>query len=125
MNVLLRNRITGETKFLKIGWSWTCFFFGSFLGIPLFLRGLYVWGALMAGIFAVDILLPLIVHNPDGDDLAVVEFLIWSLELGFSIYFGLKANALAGKRYLENGWAFSEPDSSLTVMARQKWGLPA
>jgi hypothetical protein len=36
----------GDVKFVKVGWSWTCFFFGSFFGIPWFMRKLPGFGAI-------------------------------------------------------------------------------
>ena len=44
MKVQLKNTTTGEVVQIKVGWSWTLFFFSPFLGIPLFLRKLHVWG---------------------------------------------------------------------------------
>lgn len=41
-----RNPRTGELREVKVGWSWTLFFFSGLFGLPLFLRGLHVWGAL-------------------------------------------------------------------------------
>lgn len=123
MNVPLRNGVTGEIKFQKIGWSWTCFFFSTFFGIPLFIRKLYAWAALMAGLCVLDLVVPLIAVDPDSDDLTGFQGIMVLVELGFSIFFGLKANTLAGKQYLENGWVFAEPGSSVTTVARQRWGL--
>jgi len=45
MSVILRNKTTGETKTVKVGFSWILFFFAGFFGIPLFMRRLYVWGS--------------------------------------------------------------------------------
>lgn len=39
-----------EIRRVKIGFSWPCFLFAFFFGLPLFLRKLNVWGGLMAGI---------------------------------------------------------------------------
>lgn len=44
MFVLMKNSKTNETKEVKVGFSWTLFFFSGFFGIPLFLRKLYRWG---------------------------------------------------------------------------------
>ncbi|MFZ3033752.1 MAG: hypothetical protein WA138_07055, partial [Parvibaculum sp.] len=45
IHATFKNSKTGELKQVKIGWSWTLFFFSSLFGLPLFLRRLYVWGA--------------------------------------------------------------------------------
>jgi hypothetical protein len=113
MNVALRNKITGQIKHQVIGWSWTCFLFSSCLGIPLFIRGLNIWGALMVAIWVVGLFSPL--------DVLVVLLLI---QLVLSIWFGAAANSWAGRSYLENGWEFAEPDTPRSALARRKWGLP-
>jgi hypothetical protein len=113
MEVKLRNKATGEIKSQKIGWSWTCFLFSPVLGIPLFIRRLNVWGAIMVVIWIVNFFVP-----------AYPKIGIPILQIGFMIYFGIAANRMAGKNYLESGWEFAEPDSPTTATARESWGLP-
>ncbi|NLN60283.1 MAG: hypothetical protein GX147_06200, partial [Deltaproteobacteria bacterium] len=86
VNVVFKNSRTGEMKEVKVGWSWTCFLFSGFFGLPLFLRGLMMWGGIMAGAWVVNLWLMT----------SVPEFLFipFSIETGLSIYFGLKANEL-------------------------------
>jgi uncharacterized membrane protein len=45
-----KNSKTGEIVKVKLGWSWTLFFFSSVFGIPLFLRKLNVWGSFAFGV---------------------------------------------------------------------------
>jgi hypothetical protein len=108
--VVLKNPRSGEVKSQKTGWSWTCFFFSTFLGVPLFLRGLYVWGWLMVVIFLID----LFSYQQLGLGVGIIE-------IGFSIFFGIKANEMAGKQYLDNGWEFATPDAA--ELGRAAWGL--
>ncbi len=56
MTVTLRQAQTGEIKVLQEGWSWACFFGSFILGIPLFRRGLQVWGSAMVAFNVVAIL---------------------------------------------------------------------
>jgi hypothetical protein len=120
MKVALQSKTTGQIKLQKIGWSWTCFLWSEMLGIPLFLRGLNVWGAVMVLLWIVSLPLPLL-----DVPLAVASMIAVSLiQLGLAIFFGLKANRMAGKRYLENGWEFAEPNSIAARVARSAWGLP-
>jgi hypothetical protein len=114
--VSLRNKATGEIKRLKIGWSWTCFFWSGFLGIPLFLRGLNVWGAVMLALWGIGLFLPGQIS---------LTLVLAMIGIGFAIFFGGKANAMAGKQYLERGWEFTSPVALSTEKARRAWGLPA
>jgi hypothetical protein len=123
MKVALRNKATGEIKLQKIGWSWTCFLFSPILGIPLFIRKLNVWGTIMLVIWAINFI------SPSLSGMAIYSFfvmvVIFLIQIGFMIFFGIIANRMAGKNYLEHGWEFAEPTSNSTNMARHAWGLPA
>src|SRR5271166_2304224 len=54
-SVILRNKSSGETKTIKVGFSWILFLFAACLGIPLFLRRLHVWGAVFLALWIVDV----------------------------------------------------------------------
>ena len=120
MKVVLKNERTGELKEVKVGWSWVLFFFSGFLGIPLFLRKLYGLGALFLVLWAVNLFLRVSVTGPDGALIQAVILIVW-LILG--IWVAAKGNELTAKNYLENGWAFSNPDDDRTRLAKAKWKL--
>jgi hypothetical protein len=120
MKVALQNKPTGEIKLQKIGWSWTCFFGSGLLGIPLFVRGLNVWGTIMILLWTADLLVPLFMIS----FAFLLSIVVTCIEFGLSIFLGLKANSMAGKRYLETGWEFAEPNSMTTRLARSSWSLP-
>jgi hypothetical protein len=108
--VTLHNKFTGEIKSQKIGWSWTRFLFSSVLGIPLFLRGLKGWGAMMLAIWVVNIFVTF--TDRWG---AVVFFMLFWLELGLSAFLGIRANAMTVKLRLENGWEYAEAQAARYV----------
>jgi hypothetical protein len=119
MDVALRNRATGQIKFHKIGWSWSCFFAAELFGIPLFRRGLHGWGGVVVVLWMIDLL---------SSDLSLEEGLTLSSVLllvgtGLSFFFGAKANTLAGRRYLATGWEFARPNSEEAAAARVTWGV--
>jgi len=126
MEVNLRNKVTGEIKSQKIGWSWTCFFFSPFLGIPLFLRGLNVWGGVMLFVWGIVTAEELVLERSPSPGLGIthIEISLALVELGLSVFFGVASNRMAGKNYLESGWEFAEPNSETVAAARQAWGLP-
>jgi hypothetical protein len=121
MFVSLRNKTTGEIKFQKIGWSWTCLFFAGLLGIPLFVRRLNVWGGIMLLLWFLNFYVGNFSQTLSDQMISWAGLFI--IEMGLSIFFALKANGMAGKAYLEHGWEFAEPDAEATAIARRKWGL--
>ncbi|WP_034627626.1 hypothetical protein [Desulfocurvibacter africanus] len=113
--VQFKNPRTGELKQVKIGWSWTLFFFSGFLGIPLFMRKLTTWGALMAGLWFLNMVTS--IYEPD----AVAIFTL--LFIGFAGFFGAKGNEMTAKNYLDNGWEIVDPSSDFVKMAKLKWKM--
>ena len=104
MTVSLRHPHTGEIRVLQEGWSWGCFLGSGILGLPLFRRGLQVWGAAMVVFNAVALILWLVpTHRAatlDG----------WMSLAGFGLcgFFGLKANRKANDRLLAHGREYAD-----------------
>lgn len=113
MTVAMKHPATGEIKQIKVGWSWTLFFFSGVLGLPLFWRRLYVWGSVELVIWAVNLI---------NESLEVRGPLIL-VSIGLSIFLGIKGNEMTAKNYLEHAWTFLEPDSDMTRMAKMRWGI--
>ena len=118
--VQFKNLKTGEVKSVKVGWCWTLFLFGGVLGIPLFLRGLKMWGSIMLALWVIvnvgTSIMPASAAELTGSFVGLAV-------LGLLILFGMKGNEMTAKNYLENDWEFAEPDSELVSMAKQTWGL--
>ena len=109
MKVKLKNPKTGQVKSVELGWSWILFLFGDFFGIPLFFRGLYIWGALVLVILFLDIIIN------RGTDAICVDTLCKSrvsptgtifnlIYLGLSIFFGVKGNEMTVRKYIAKDW---------------------
>jgi len=122
MKVAFQNPKTSETKTVKVGWSWVLFFFSSFFGLPLFLRGLHVWGGVMAGLWGASWIIPPL--QSSVEDALVVNIVIGLIGLGLAIWFAIKGNEMTAKNYLEKGWKMLDPGSAAAKHARSKWGLP-
>jgi hypothetical protein len=89
--------------------------------LPLFFRRLHFWSSLCFALWAFGIIGPEALSSQnDAMALLAVLFLI---QLGLSIYFGLNGNELTAKNYLENGWTFLDSDGEITKMAKRKWGI--
>lgn len=120
MKVMLKNEKTGELKGIKVGWSWVLFFWSGFLGIPLFLRRLNMFGIMFLALwflnFVVNFALP-------PSETIIVQCGLFPLFFGLTIWMGVKGNELTAKNYLENGWVFLNADSEETKHAKEKWKL--
>lgn len=121
MRVGLRNSRSGELKEIKIGFSWILLFFSGFLGLPLFLRRLYIWGAVFLALWAVNFLGPSIAGS--NEDALAIQLVMFLIMLGLSIWMGVKGNEMTGKNLLEQGWEFVEPSSDVAKFAKLRWGL--
>ena len=104
MSVSLRNPGTGQAKVQQEGWSWSCFLGAGFLGLPLFKRGLMVWGAAM---LVLDVA-TLIVGWISTDRAESLSLWMSAIVLAASVFFGMKANAMATERDLANGWEYAD-----------------
>lgn len=115
VTVQLRNDRSGEIKRIKVGWSWVLFLFSTFLGIPLFLRRLQLLGVLFLVIWFINAALTLA--------LGPVGIAVSLLLIPLSIWMGLKGNEITGKKLLETGWSFSDPDGENAKYAKIRWRL--
>jgi len=109
MTVTLRHPGTGETKVMPEGWSWGCFLGSGFLGIPLYRRGLAVWGSIMV---ALDFVAMVPEFVPTERALTL-DLWMTIASLGLSVFFGMRANQMAIDRYRDLGWVFADPRRNL------------
>lgn len=122
MHVLLKHPMTGNTKLASTGWSWSLFLAaGGLMGIPLFFRGLALWGAVVFVLWSARLATPLLA----GTDAAAddVDWILTALLVGISAFVGLKGNALTARHYLTCGYIFVRPDSVEARLATESWGL--
>ena len=123
MKVSFKNTKTGELRQVKVGFSWVLLLFSGFLGIPLFLRRMHIWGAVFLALWALNFLVVSILPEGDASDESYAVLML--IMIGLQIYMGIKGNELTAKNYLENGWEFSdELNNDATVkFAKTQWRL--
>ena len=119
MKVGMQNPKTGEIKQVKVGWSWTLFFFSGMFGIPLFLRGLHTWGAVFLAVGSIN----LIMRTPTEEVQVISMLFNAAIYLGLQLYMSIKGNELTAKNYLEKNWTFVDAESEDTALAKQRWGI--
>lgn len=110
MSISLQYPGTGRVKVFDEGWSWSCFFGATMLGIPLFQRDLVVWGAAMV---VLD-LSTVIVEWIDTDAAASLYGWLALVGLAASVFFGFRGNAMAADHALARGWQHADTP-------RRKW----
>ncbi len=104
MTVTLRQPPTGEIKVLEEGWSWGCCLGSFILGLPLYRRGLQVWGSVMVAFNIVALVAGLV----PTESAAALYGWMSLIGLGLGVFFGMKANQLAIDRYLSLGWELAD-----------------
>lgn len=119
MNIALRHSSTGNIKFIDTGWSWSIFLGASFLGLPLFFRGLALWGTVMLLLWSLELAVPFVALSNEG----TLEWLLNIATVGSCLYLGYRGNALTAKHFVACGYEFAKPDSSEARIAAERWGI--
>jgi hypothetical protein len=110
-HIAFKSPHTQEIRSVKFGWSWTLFLFSLVLGIPLFRRRLYGWGAVCAVLGFVIFIFAL----PDQtgrlrqqDEIPLLVTAI--LGIALSVWLGWRGNRMTENRLSRRGWLRVEPD---------------
>ena len=109
MTVTLRHPSTGQLKVLQEGWSWGCFFGSFILGIPLYRRGLQVWGSAMVAFNIVALVAGLVAT----EEATMLYGWMSAIGLALAVFFGMQANQMAIERYQSLGWQVAAPRHDL------------
>jgi hypothetical protein len=106
MFVTLRHPGTGSVKMIESGWSWSLFLGASFLGLPLFFRGLSSWGVVMFIAWMARIGLPLVAGA--SPEIVEMEWLLSLVVGGLCLFLGFKGNDLSAQHFLACGYEESD-----------------
>lgn len=119
MQVALRHPNSGNFKFVDTGWSWSLFLGAGCFGVPLFFRGLAIWGTFMLILWMMQLAAPFVMA-------ADVDTLEWILNLAVAalcLFLGFRGNALTGRHFVACGYEFAYPDSVEARIAAEDWGV--
>jgi hypothetical protein len=119
MQVALRHPNTGNFKFIDTGWSWPLFLGAGCFGVPLFFRGLALWGTVMLVLWFLQLAVPF-VAVANGDTL---EWILSFAVAGVCLFLGFRGNALSARHFVACGYDFAYPDSVEARAAAENWGL--
>jgi hypothetical protein len=119
MQVALRHPNTGKFKFIDTGWSWSLFLGAGCFGVPLFFRGMALWGTFMLFLWFAQLAVPF-VASADAD---TMEWILTFAVAGACVFLGSRGNALTGRHFVACGYEFAYPDSIEARTAAENWGL--
>lgn len=113
--------VTGEKRQVKMGLSWTLFFFGTFFGIPFFIRKMYSWGILMC-LLLIPYFAAVFLSIDSGTDevnlyLTLLQFVLLGLQCNFFIY----SNKMTAKYYLNQGFRIENDDEFVKKQIKISW----
>ncbi len=121
MPITLRHPGTQDIKVVKIGWSWSLFLAGGFLGLPLFFRGLALWGAVILVAWCLRLAVPFMAESAASAD--ELGWILTMVLTALCFYCGLKGNALTARRYFDLGYRYDRPESPEARIAQESWGV--
>lgn len=120
MRVTLKHSGSGRIKTVETGWSWSLFLGAGALGLPLFFRGMALWGSVMVVLWSLQLAEPFIATDGDADTL---DWILMLAVGALCLFLGLKGNALTARHYLACGYEFAEPELLEARLAAERWGL--
>ncbi len=100
-DLLLENPKTGAVKPFQDGFDWILFLFSGVLGIPLFLRGLPLWGAVFVALWVVDLALVWVLPRQWslGGQMAMAVIFF-----GLQLWLGFRGRGIMLRAYVARGW---------------------
>jgi hypothetical protein len=110
MQIALRHPRTRNLRLIDTGWSWSIFLGAAFFGLPLFFRGLALWGTLMFVLWSLQLAVTLTI--PDSDTL---ERILNLGVLGLSLYLGFRGNDLSVRHFIACGYELVDQDRANTA----------
>jgi len=127
---------TGEKKEMMVGFNLQILFFGSFFGLPLFFKGLWLWAW---GLFLLSSAQFVFFYKQFTGILSAVTVEQYEAamrraagpvesSIGYALaivvlLLSFKANRWAVERLLKKGWCFENPSDPLVKKCAEKWKL--
>ena len=120
VKLTLVNQEKRDRRDVSVGFDWVAFISTIIFGIPHFIRGQNVIGAIFLVLGLAGFFIPM----PENEEEAVFfSLFILVLYLGLSIYMGVVGKKLYVKHLLANGYEFDDEASDIVGFYKQKWGI--
>jgi hypothetical protein len=110
----------GKLKWIRVGFAWDLFVLSPLFGIPLFLRKLPQWGAMMLALLLVWFVLGSVL---DGSPRWIAGMAITAAFILVDLFLGFSGNRLTAQSYLRHGWTVDHPDYAATRKVMVRWKL--
>ncbi len=124
MKIRMKHPATKELREVAVGWDWVAFWSPLILaGVPLLLRKLNTMGWLVVGLWVVQFATMAIWMDSSSEGADMIYTVAILVELGLSVFLGVKGGELTGKNYLGLGYEFGEADGDLVKLAKARWGI--
>lgn len=111
-----------ELAYVRTGFDWPAFWSLTLAGIPFFLRGMVTHAWICVGI-NILVLFMMYGTGSSSDEVAGMSFILTLMAIGVAVYFGKKGGEYHAKTLLEKGYEFSNDQSEIVKLCKDKWGL--
>lgn len=115
--------VTGEIRQVKIGNSWILFFFGTFFGIPFFIRKMYSWGILMCLLLIAYFTTLFLSIESRADEANLYLSLLQFALLWLQGYFLVDGNKMTAKYYLMQGFRIKNDNKLVKKQVKITWNF--
>jgi hypothetical protein len=110
----------GKLKWIKVGFAWDLFVLSPLFGLPLFLRKLPQWGAVMLALLLIWFVLDRLLDEPTK---SIAGIIVAGAFILLDLYLGFYGNRLTARAYLRHGWSVDHPDYAATRKLMTRWKL--
>ena len=121
-SVLFKQPAGQRAKRVKLGFAWDLFLFAGLFGVPLFLRGLPGWGAVVLGLWIADLFLG---WGDSGALFVPGQVALFAAFLGLQCWLGVHGNALTARACRARGWIADNARDAGVRRALQAWRIAA
>ena len=118
--VLFRAPSGERAKRVKPGFAWDLFLFAGVFGIPLFLRGLTGWGALVLALWLIDLAAGWLAHRAWW---MPTQFVLFAAFFGLQMLLGWIGNRLTARAYHARGWRAEGTRDPAVRRALERWRI--
>jgi hypothetical protein len=119
--IRLRQKQSGKEKRVATGFAWDLFLFAGVFGLPLFWRRLHAWGAVILGLWCLDLVIGRV---PVSHATArIAEGVLFASFLALQLLLGFIGNRLTARAYLAHGWTIDQPGDPGVKRVVTRWKL--
>lgn len=118
----LKDPRTGQVKRIPVGFAWDLFLFSGLFGLPLFLRRLPQWGAVILALWILDLFVGWVAF---GAVATAAQAALFGIFLLVQLWLGIKGNELTVRSLVVRGWTVVHPEYVAIRRLIARWRLGA